>query len=89
MSEPRMLYGKELVDIISTMRPYKKTKPILAVQIHESIRLGEGFAGEITGELTVVAGSWLAHDPENNRTWPISESIFSKIYEPCDEQELS
>lgn len=84
MIRPRMVYGKELADLIAQMKSYKKTKPILAIQISEPIMLGEGFGTDITGELVINAGSWIAHDPENMRVWPISNEVFSKIYAPCD-----
>lgn len=84
MENPRMLMGRELSELIAQMKLYQKIKPILAIQIHEDISLGEGFGGDITGSLTVCAGSWIAHDPENNRTWPISEHIFRKVYAEVD-----
>lgn len=84
MDNPRMIYGKELADLIAQMKSYKKTKPILAIQISEPIMLGEGLGGEIKGELVIAAGSWLAHDPENMRVWPIGEHVFSNIYAPCE-----
>lgn len=86
MDKPRMIYGKELAELISQMSLYRKTKPVLAVRLTEDIRLGEGFGSDIKGELTVSSGSWIAHDPENNRTWPISDEIFNSVYEPCPDE---
>lgn len=87
MSNPKILLGESLRMLIKDMSPYKKVSPILAIQIDEDCELGEGFAGEITGSLRVIAGSWIAHDPVNNRTWPISNDIFQKVYRPITDHD--
>ena len=76
-----VLEGQRLGDLIRRMKPYRKVRPILAIQIQEDVVLGPGLEGSIRGLLDVQAGSWIAHDPVTGKTWPIGEEDFPQVYE--------